>query len=50
MNYQIYFCEDCKKNEALSGSARREKLTGNVMCFHKYIELRYPKEKKKYST
>ena len=47
MNYQVYFCEDCEKNEALASSVRREMLTGNVMCFHKYIEVRYPEGSKK---
>jgi len=50
MNYQVYLCEDCKKNPAFADSVRRTKHTGNTMCFHYWHKLKYPEGIKRENT
>ena len=39
--YKIYFCDDCKIiQKAYYDGLSFKPLTGNVYCFHKYMETK----------
>jgi len=40
MNYKVLFCKECEHNYLYYNDIRRKSLTGDVLCYHKWLELK----------